>query len=280
MAEAALNNAGDAGNPGGAPGAGNDQTWATGFDEDTRGWLGGMGVDKLPPDQALAKVIPMYRGAEKKLGVPADRLFTLPKDENDAEGFRAAMTKLGLPENPDGYELKAPEGDPGTFLKTATGWMHELGIPKSQAHGLAAKWNEYVQGQTAAAVEAQKVRNVEDYATLEKEWGDQYDAKIELGNRVIRAAGLSEDEAKQITNAIGLKRAATLFAYLGGAMGEHNFKGGEHGGNRFQMSPAELRAKIGSIEADPAYHDAASPKHASLVQEAFELRKLLYPEQA
>lgn len=278
MAEPALNN--DAGNgEGSASGASNDQTWAAGFDEETRGWLGGMGVDKLPPDQALAKVIPMYRGAEKKLGVPADRLFTLPKDENDADGFRAAMVKLGLPETPDGYELKAPDGDSGNFLKAATGWMHELGIPKSQAHGLAAKWNDYVQAQTAAAAEAQKARNAEDYAALEKEWGEQYDAKIELGNRVIRSAGLSEDEARQITGAIGLKRAATLFAYLGGAMGEHNFKGGEHGGNRFQMSPAELRSKIGSIEADPAYQDPASPKHAALVQEAFELRKLLYPDQ-
>lgn len=260
---------------GGTPPA---DSWTSGFDEETRGWLGGMGVDKLPEKDALAKVIPMYRNAEKRLGVPADRLLTLPKDENDAEGFRAAMSKLGLPESPDGYELNAPEGDEGKFLKTAVVWMHELGIPKSQAHGLAGKWNEYVQAQTTAAAEAQAARNTEDYANLEKEWGDQYDAKIELGNRVIRAAGLSEDEAKKLTGAIGLKRAATLFAYLGGAMGEHNFKGGEGGGNRFQMSPAELRSKIGSIEADPAYRDADSPKHAALVAEAFELRKLLHPE--
>ncbi len=33
----------------------------------------------------------------KKDGVPADRLFTLPKDDSDADGFRAAMLKLGLP---------------------------------------------------------------------------------------------------------------------------------------------------------------------------------------
>lgn len=273
MAEAAAASVTQPGDAGAAP------EWSNGFDDDTKGWLGGMGVDKLTEKDALAKVIPMYRNAEKKLGMPADRLVPLPKDDNDADGFKAIMAKLGAPETPDGYEIKAPEGQPDGFLKTATGWFHELGVPKRQAAGLAEKWNEYVTVQQAAAVEAQKKRDDTDYEALQQEWGEKdYDAKIELGNRVIRAAGLSEDEARAMKNAIGLKRAATLFAYLGGAMGEHAFKGGEEGGNRFQMSASQLRARIAEIESDPAYRDDASPKRGVLVQEAYELRKLLYPE--
>lgn len=276
MAEAAIVEGGAGAGEGGAA---ND--WHAGFDDDTKGWLGGMGIDKLPANEALAKVIPMYRGAEQKLGVPADQLLRMPKDDNDADGFKAVMAKLGAPETPDGYGLKVDDGQPDEFLKTATGWFHELGIPKRQAAGLAGKWNEYVASQQTAAAEAQKARNDADYDALQKEWGDaDFDAKIELGNRVIRAAGLSDDEAKQINAAIGLKRAAHLFAYLGGAMGEDRFKGGEYGGgNRFQMSPTQLRARIGEIQADPAYMNGDSPKHAALVAEAMELRKLLHPEE-
>ena len=263
----------------GEGGAAND--WHAGFDDDTKGWLDTKGYSKLDSAAAIPELVKLGRSAEQKLGIPADQLLRMPKDDNDADGFKAVMAKLGAPETPDGYGLKVDDGQPDEFLKTATGWFHELGIPKRQAAGLAGKWNEYVASQQTAAAEAQKARNDADYDALQKEWGDaDFDAKIELGNRVIRAAGLSDDEAKQINAAIGLKRAAHLFAYLGGAMGEDRFKGGEDGGgNRFQMSPTQLRARIGEIQADPAYMNGDSPKHAALVAEAMELRKLLHPEE-
>lgn len=257
MAEAAIVNEDGiaAGAGAGTGGATADQTWATGFDEETRGWLGGMGVDKLPPDQALAKVIPMYRGAEKKLGVPADRLIAMPKDDNDADGFRAAMLKLGLPETPDGYELNAPEGDPGTFIKEATGWMHELGIPKRQAHGLAEKWNGYVQAQQTAREAELNAKATKDIEGLKTELGEQYDASVELARRVRRASGLSDQEAQQIEDTIGVGRAMKMFAELGRSMGEHRFKGGEGGGATFGMSPEAAKARIIDLRKDKNWTD-------------------------
>jgi hypothetical protein len=262
-----------------AGGAAVDQTWATGFDEETRGWLGGMGVDKLPPDQALAKVIPMYRGAEKKLGVPADRLLALPKDENDADGFRAAMLKLGLPETPDGYGLKAPDGDPGVFLKEATGWMHELGIPKRQAHGLAEKWGGYVQAQQAAREAQLNAQAEKDIEGLKTELGDQYDAGVELARRVRRAAGLSDQEAQQIEDTIGVGRTMKMFAELGRSMGEHRFKGGDGGGTTFGMSPEGARARIVELTKDQGFQSKLFANDLAAKEEWTRLHKTAYPEQ-
>ena len=281
MAEAAIVNedGSAAGTGAGTGGATTDQTWAAGFDEETRGWLGGMGVDKLPPDQALAKVIPMYRGAEKKLGVPADRLIAMPKDDNDADGFRAAMLKLGLPETADGYDLKAPEGDPGTFLKEATGWMHELGIPKRQAHGLAEKWNGYVQAQQQAREAELNAKATKDIDGLKLELGDQYDASVELARRVRRAAGLSDQEAQQIEDTFGVGRALKMFAELGRSMGEHRFKGGEGGSTTFGMSPEGARARIVELKKDTGFQSKLFANDLAAKEEWTRLHKTAYPDQ-
>lgn len=234
----------------GEGGAAND--WHAGFDDDTKSWLDTKGYSKLDSAAAIPELVKLGRSAEQKLGIPADQLLRMPKDDNDADGFKAVMAKLGAPETPDGYGLKVDDGQPDEFLKTATGWFHELGIPKRQAAGLAGKWNEYVASQQTAAAEAQKAQDESDYEALQKKWGDaDYDAKIELGNRVIRSTGLSDEDATKIKNAIGLEKAATWLAGIGAGMGEHRFTGGEDGvGNFGALSPDAAKARIVALRSD------------------------------
>lgn len=264
--------------PSGEPGGGAANDWHAGFDDDTKGWLAGMGVDKLPERDALAKVIPMYRNAEKKLGVPADQLLQLPKD-GDAEGFKAVMAKLGAPETPDGYGLKVPEGQPDGFLKTAVGWFHELGIPKRQAEGLAGKWNEYLTTQQAAREQQLNDRAEQDIKALKTEYGEDYDKNVELARRVRRAAGISDQEAQQIEDTIGLGRAMKVFAELGKAMGEHRFAGSEQGGQTFGLSPESARARITDLKKDSAWMAAYLSGDADKKAEWTRLHKVAFPDQ-
>lgn len=272
MADAALNNEGGAGDGGAA----ND--WHTGFDDDTKGWLGEVGIDKLPANEALAKVIPMYRGAEKKLGIPSDQLLRMPKDENDTEGFRGVMAKLGLPETPDGYELKVPEGQPDEFLKTATGWFHELGIPKRQAAGLAGKWNEYVSSQQQLAEDRFNAQADKDIQALKDDMGDAYDKNVELARRVRRASGITDEEAIAIERAVGVGRAMKVFAELGKSMGEHRFAGGEDGGT-FGLSIEGARARITALKADKDWQAKYLAGDADKVAEWKRLHMTAYPEE-
>lgn len=262
----------------GVTAATNEPTWATSYDGDVKTWLDGMGVAKLPEKDALAKIIPMYRNAEQKLGVPPDQLLRMPKDDNDVEGFRGVMAKLGLPETPEGYELTVPEGHPDAFLKQATGWFHELGIPKRQAAGLAGKWNEYVSAQQTAQAEQIEVRDGKDIDAMMAEMGDEYDKNVEFSRRVRRAAGLTDDEALAVARSIGLKRTTMMFAELGKAMGEHRFHGSETGSSTFGMSIEGARARITELRKDQAFVAALTAGDADKKAEWTRLHKIAHPD--
>lgn len=262
---------------GGTPPA-NDAGWVSSYDGDVKTWLEGMGVSKLAEKDALAKIVPMYRNAEQRLGVPPDQLLRMPKDDNDADGFRAVMAKLGLPETPDGYGLSVPEGEPDAFLKTATTWFHELGIPKRQAAGLAGKWNEYVVAQRAAAEQAYDTQFDTEMNAMKAELGDQYDASIELARRVRRASGLSDAEAMNIERAIGPKRAAMMFAELGKAMGEHRFHGGDNGSATFGMSVEGAKARITDLRKDQEWMTKYLGGDADKKAEWTRLHKIAFPD--
>jgi hypothetical protein len=262
---------------GGAVPAANDG-WTSSYEGDVKTWLDGMGVSKLTEKDALGKIIPMYRNAEQKLGVPPDQLLRLPKDENDVDGFRGIMSKLGLPENADGYGLSVPAGQSDAFLKQATGWFHELGIPKRQAAGLAGKWNEYVSSQQAAAEAAYDTRFDTEMNAMKAELGDQYDASIELARRVRRAAGVSDEEAISIERAIGPKRTALMFAELGKAMGEHRFHGSDTGSATFGMSQEGARARIVELRKDTGFVNALTAGDADKKAEWTRLHKIAFPD--
>lgn len=253
------------------------QGWSAGLDEEHRQWVGGMGLDKLPEKDALVKLATGYRAAEKKLGVPADQLLRIPGADAKPEEWRQVWSKLGAPETPDGYELKAPDGQPDTFAKTAAAWFHEHGVPKAAAAGIAAKWNAYT-AEAAAAQEAQLAAKADaEVAALRAEWGAEADRNIELARRVRRAAGLSTEEAIAMERSLGVSRAAKVFAELGKAMGEHRFADGG-GTASFGMSPEGARARIADLRKDQQWMSAYLAGDADKKAEWTRLFKVAYPE--
>lgn len=247
---------------GGAPAAGapaaaaapaSGTPWFDTFDADTKGWLSGMGLDKLDPQAALTKVLPMYRGAEQKLGVPADQVLRLPGDKATPDEIKAFRAKLGVPEAPDAYKLDdALKDDPvaGKFRAKA----HELGVPAAQFEGIV----QWFMGESAAAREAQEGQFAQqaekDITDLKSEWkGEEFDKNIDLAKRVSRTMGLSPEEAQAVERAIGIKRAATVFSSLGKALGEHRFVGGQNGQQQFGMTAEGARARLADLKKDGAW---------------------------
>ena len=237
--------------------AANGGSWADSFDADTKGWVSGMGLDKLPADQALAKVLPMYRGAEQKLGVPADQILRLPGKDAKPEDWRQVWTKLGAPEKPEEYGIQAPEGAQGEFLKNAVGWFHELGIPKPMAAGLADKWNGYVAAAQEAEIGKWNQRFDAEVAELKDAWGADYDKHFDLSNRVLRAAGFTPEQQQALEQALGPKVFRQAFAKFGSMVGEHRFAGTEgQGQGGFGMSPEAARQRIVDLQKDQAWQTA------------------------
>ena len=62
---------------------------------------------------------------------------------DDKDGWNEVYTKLGRPEDANGYEIKAPEGV--QLADNLQDWFkqaaHESNLTKSQANALYEKWN-------------------------------------------------------------------------------------------------------------------------------------------
>jgi hypothetical protein len=226
-------------------------SWADSLEPDIKPWVAGMGLDKLPEREALAKVLPMYRGAEQKLGVPADQVLRIPGEKATPEEIKAYRTKLGVPDSVDGYGIQAPEGHDGEFLKTASGWFHELGIPKTQAAGLAEKYNAHVQAAQAAELDKWNARHGTEINALKDTWkGDAYDKNLDLAQRVMRQAGFNDEQLKAMERALGPKALLEGFAKFGSSIGEHRFVGD---GQNKAFGGGSIDDKIKALHADPEY---------------------------
>jgi hypothetical protein len=277
MAEASIVDPGTGTPPGGSPPPGGG-SWADSLDGEMKPWVSGMGLDKLPADQALAKVLPMYRGAEQKLGVPPDQVLRLPGKDAKPEDWRAVWNKLGAPEAPDGYELTPPEGQSDEFLKAASGWFHELGVPKSMAAGLATKWNEHVASEQARMEGVWNQRFDTELTALKGEWGDQFDGNVDFAKRVMRTAGWKTEELQAMEKALGPAAFLKGFSGLGKMLGEHRFVGGE-GQKGFGMSPEGARSRIVDLQKDATWMSSYLGGDADKKAEWTRLHEIAFPDQ-
>lgn len=269
-----------AGNP--APGAGDGtvgaapQDWTASFDEGTRGFVQTKGW-KSPAD-----VLGSYQNLEKLLGADkAGRAVVPPKDDASPEEWAAFYGKLGRPESADGYKLPLPEGDTGDFAKQAAVWMHDAGLTPRQAEVLAGKWNEHFGAAQNAQMAEFEQKSAIDLQDLQKEWGQNFEANAELARRARREAGLSEQEGQAIERALGLKKAAQVFAFLGKQFAESPMKGGE-GASRgtFGATPAEAKARIAALKADPTWAAKYIDGNAEARAEFERLHRIAFPESA
>lgn len=236
--------------------AANSPTWADSFDADTKQWVAGKGWDKLAPDAVLPELVKGYRGAESKLGISPDQLLRLPGKDAKPEDMRQVWTKLGLPEKPEGYEIQAPEGSDGEFLKMALGKFHELGVPKPMAHGVISWWNEQMAAKQEAEIGKWNQRFDTEVAALKSAWGQDYDKHIDLSNRVLRAGGADTEKQKQLEQVWGPKFFREFFAKFGGMVGEHRFVGGENQQGQFGMSAEGAKQRIADLNKDAAWKAA------------------------
>ncbi|HBZ17502.1 MAG TPA: hypothetical protein DEO73_17320 [Pantoea sp.] len=125
-------------------------------------------------------------GGDEQQQAPEPFLTALP-EEGDAEGWGNVWNKLGRPETAEGYELPVPEGDSGEFAGAASGKMHELGLSKAQAQGIAEWWNGH-QSQMVEQFNQQREQQAnENVSAIRKEWGNSFDANVAVANKAVSA---------------------------------------------------------------------------------------------
>ncbi len=212
-------------------------------------------------------------------------------DADDAERARF-YDALGRPESPDGYdvdELALPDGMPWDeeFQAQMLDRMHASGLTDSQARSLLEGYAE-LRGTAWQDANAAQTRALETTETdLRREWGGEFDARIDIANRAFAAAfGERVDDVRQLRLSDGQYLGdhpdmVRAFARLGGAMGEDTFIGGKDA--QIGRSASEARAELSTLEADPAFRaallDRAHPEHRQAVARRSDIARAAYGDE-
>ena len=230
--------------------------WDSVKDGDVKGWLATKNYPSAEHALQAHRSLEQLMGADK-----AGRTVLLPKDDNDAEGWKNLTARLGVPEKPDGYKLPMPsEGGDENFSRTAASWFHAAGVPPRAANAVAEKWNAWVAEQVQSGRAADDAEANKQMEGLKGEWGAKYDENRELAARGFAAFakqfGLQFDgepseaflRAQSVFGAANLTR---LFHGFGSMMSESGFKGLNTAG-AFGMSATDAQKQVDQITADRA----------------------------
>ena len=155
----------------------------------------------------------------------------MPGKDAKPEEVSAFYKALGVPEGPDGYQFKTPDGVEITdqdkaFQSEMAKIMHTSGIPKAAAERLVDGYNAFAQNMMKAAVEADTKFADQATATLKQEWGDDYNRNLAFAAKAAQELfGDTYDAVKQMEGKNGrfiLDNPVFIkaFAKIGGEMAE------------------------------------------------------------
>lgn len=224
-----------------------------------------------------------YRTMESIMG----KSVRIPDDGATPQEVADFRAKLGVPEKPDGYEIKFAEGVPvdekllGSYLEAA----HKAGIPKSAAQELAHWWANQMQGSvegTRASAEQQKAAWD---AELRKEWGYAHDRNLKIaGNtlgHLIALAGETPDANHPLVkmlNQTGMGDHPAMIRFfhkLAAKFGEDAFLDADQGPSAEDVASAKARIAELRNDAKGAYWDGNHPGHKDAVEEMKRLNEIV-----
>lgn len=201
-------------NDGGAAADAAPAEWMKGLtqDPDALKWLG----NKAFPDPG--KLVDAFRETERAFRT------AIPSDSDPKERWDAFYKRLGRPDDPTGYEIKAPAGfeaDPVLtegFQKT----LYENGIPPKAAAALVDWYN----GQALAGLDIQAQAVKAQQAALKSEWGAEYGKNVEVARRGMELTGLDSGAIDKISMGYGVDNALKLFEKIGRMTSEDMLRSG------------------------------------------------------
>lgn len=256
---------------------------------DNRAYIQKHGIKS--PDDAITALI----GAERLIG--GDKMPAPPKDAKweDLEKWEG-WSRLGVPEKEDAYEVSPPEGREVNEFETKIHEamrpaFHKAKLTPDQAAILERaffEYNDHLVGET-------KARSEEGMAALDRKWGDNKDANVEVGRRALTTflpknenGELDTAVVDQVEKLLGTAATVELFYNIGaGIQGDGSLAEGLGGGGAPSTStPEGANAELKKIYAAAAkdekhpYVDRAHPEHKATVDKVSRLMAIAHPGQA
>lgn len=271
--------AGSATNGAGAAAASAGADGAT--DETTKSWLDSLPEDiKKDPSLAMFKepaaLAKSWINAQKMIGA---NKVVIPDEKASDEEKAAFYQKLGRPDSPDKYELKAPEGyelDDG-LVKTFKEAAHKAGLTPNQANAILA-FDAQRMAESRQKAEAAQARQMEEsLIEYQKSLGGQekYKATVDRARVALREVGSPELKEFLEESKLGSHpRVIDLFSKIYSMMDEGKIREGT--GVPIGSDAATIQAEIEELEnpKSPIW-DALHPQRESYVQKRAKLYERL-----
>lgn len=240
-----------------------EPSWRDTLPEDLRG------EKSLADFKDVASLAKGFVDTKRMVGGKLEGYVKVPGAQATPEEQAAYRKALGVPDGPEGYQIKRPEvalegnWDDATeqgFLAA----MHAAGAPGPVVQAALDYYASVQKAQLALyAQEANAVR-----AELRSEWGPNYDAKLGWANRAITRYGGSELEAA-LTDAQHPLHAASrhpLMVKAWAAVAEDLVESGTMSPDGYALlSPDEARAQAAGLRKELAALPDGHPRRAEIV---------------
>ena len=224
--------------------------------------------------------------------IGADKIAVPGRWAND-DDWNNVYTKLGKPEDAQGYKLEVKEGT--QVDKDIESWYrglaHKAGLNDRQANTIfqeyMAKEAELKAANAPPSPEDVEIIKGEAEIALKKEWGKAFDTKMNEAKGVLTEFApkdfdqlLTKDGVPLGNDPVFIKTLANIGNYINSKLGEDKMIGNKQ---QPQYTPADAEKEIAALRGDPRdggpYWDKKHPDHMRTVQQVQELMEYMHPEE-
>jgi hypothetical protein len=237
-------------------------------------------IKSVPDVPTLAK---NYLNAEKLIG--AKRL-AIPSASSTAAQWGEVWQALGRPESHDKYSAATVKPVDGlnidnAALDEARKTFHTLGLNDSQAKGILDFYIGGLNKNHTTLVSQMDADRATATEALRKDWGDKYDANMEISKNALRHFG-GEDVFKELEAGLGNHTGLIRMLHkIGGTLLEDRARGGSAGGSFNVSGQTGAIQEIETLKQDSEFMKAMNDKthagHNGAVARWMDLHRKAYP---
>jgi hypothetical protein len=228
---------------------------------------------------SVDKLAKSYVNAVKMIGGKPENLITLPQE---GESRDSLWNQMGRPEQPNGYDF-TEYGDDNGELDGFREFAHETGLSQEQADSILGLYNNIQEEENSDYVQQMEDMKIQTQINLQREWGRNYDGKLDYAKRAYGQFGTPELSKLMDESGMGNHpEVIRAFSKVGEMLGEDSLViGSGLGGSR--TSPEDAKNEIQGLYRDKefseAYRDNRNPNHKTAMNKMDKLFKQAYQSQ-
>ena len=246
-----------------------------GVSEDLRG------DPTLKATKSPASLASQTVNAQKMIGKSANMVM-VPNEKSTQAEWDNFFSETGRPDTPGDYAITHIEGSGVIDAEVESAFKvlaHSEGLRPSTVQKLIALDDNRMMAMRQAMASAETQAKADAVQTSKTKWGDAYDERLHLANRMINENTDEGDHREAVLNAIGNDaEVADFLANIAKKFVEHRIISADIS----QPTPVEALAKAEELRNTPGYingelHKTSPATHKRITDEITEIMKKAYP---